>query len=91
MNPEDLMRKYKYGYIFSKDLLERQFVKDLLKENKQLKDNWNEVKKDLRKIRQLTFTKYNKNEWENCLSFNDDIEPILDKMKELEQESDNIE
>lgn len=39
MNPEDLMRKYKYGYIFSKDLLERQFVKDLLKENKQLKEN----------------------------------------------------
>lgn len=39
MNPEDLMKKYKYGYIFSKDLLERQFVKDLLKENKQLKEN----------------------------------------------------
>lgn len=32
MNPEDLMRKYKYGYMFSKDLLESQFVKDLLKE-----------------------------------------------------------
>ena len=33
MNPEDLMRKYKYGYVSSKGLLERQFVKDLLKEN----------------------------------------------------------
>lgn len=39
MNPEDLMRKYKYGYVSSKGLLERQFVKDLLKENKQLKEN----------------------------------------------------
>lgn len=38
MNPEDLMRKYKYGYMFSKDLLESQFVKDLLKENKKQKE-----------------------------------------------------
>lgn len=57
----------------------------------QLEDNWNEVKKGLRKIRQLTFTKYNKNEWENCLSFNDDIEPLIEKMKELERGSDSNE
>lgn len=54
-------------------------------------DNWNKIKEDLIKIRQLTFTKYNKNEWENCLSFNDDIEPILDKMKELEGSDSNVE
>ena len=46
-----------------------------------LKDNWNELKEDLIKIRQLTFTKYKKNEWENCLSFNDDILPLIEKMK----------
>lgn len=63
----------------------------LKKENKQLKDNWNKLKEDLIKIRQLTFTKYNKNEWENCLSFNDDILPLIEKMKELEQGSDNDE
>ena len=70
----------------------------LKKENKQLKiqisareevcnrleSNWNNLKEDLIKIRQLTFTKYNKNEWKNCLSFNDDILPLIEKMKELE-------
>lgn len=63
----------------------------LKKENKKLKDNWNKLKEDLIKIRQLTFTKYNKNEWENCLSFNDDILPLFKKMKELEQGSDSDE
>lgn len=56
---------------------------------KRLKDNWNKLKKDLIKIRQLTFTKYNKNEWANCLSFNDDILPLIKKMKELEKGDDN--
>ena len=63
----------------------------LKKENERLKYNWNELKEDLIKIRQLTFTKYNKNEWENCLSFNDDILPLIEKMKELEQGSDSNE
>lgn len=49
-----------------------------------LLNNWNKLKEDLRKIRDLTFTKYNKNEWENCLSFNDDILPLIEKMQELE-------
>ena len=75
----------------------------LKKENKQLKiqisareevcnrleSNWNKLKEDLIKIRQLTFTKYNKNEWENCLSFNDDILPLIEKMKELEGSDSN--
>mgnify|MGYP002766672432 CR=1 FL=1 len=47
MNPEDLMRKYKYGYMFSKDLLESQFVKDLLKENKKQKEVIDKANKKL--------------------------------------------
>lgn len=62
---------------------------ELLKENERLKDNCNKLKEDLIKIRQLTFTKYNKNEWENCLSFNDDILPLIEKMKELEGSASN--
>lgn len=38
MVAKDLMRKYKYGYIHSYELLEEPFVKDLLKENQELKD-----------------------------------------------------
>lgn len=55
----------------------------------QYKCNWNKLKDELRQIRQSTFTKYGKNEWENCLSFNDDILPLIKKMQELEQGSDN--
>ena len=43
----------------------------------------NELEKDLYKIRELTFKKYNSNEWDNCLSFNDDILPVVNKLKEL--------
>lgn len=56
-----------------------------------LEDNWDELKEDLIKIRQLTFTKYNKNEWANCLSFNGDILPLIKKMQEIEQGSDSNE
>lgn len=66
-------------------------MQTLLKENKQLKDNWDIIKQEILKIRQSTFSKYNSNEWNNCLSFNDDIEPILNKMQELEQGSDSNE
>lgn len=31
----------------------------------------------LKEIRQSTFTKYNSNEWNNCLSYNDDLLPLL--------------
>lgn len=41
MNAEQLMRKYKYGYVHSKELLEEPFVKDLIKENKQQTINRN--------------------------------------------------
>lgn len=66
-------------------------TENLQQENKQLKDNWNKLKEELIKIRQLTFTKYNKNEWANCLSFNDDILPLIKKMQEKEQGSDSNE
>lgn len=36
----------------------------------------NELEKGICKIRQSTFTKYNSNEWDNCLSYNDDIKPL---------------
>lgn len=64
-------------------------IENLQQENKQLKDNWNIIKQEMLKIRQSTFSKYNSNEWENCLSFNDDIKPILDKMQELEGSDSN--
>lgn len=44
MIAKDLMRKYKYGYVHSCKLLEEPFVKDLLKENQELKNNWNKLK-----------------------------------------------
>ena len=37
MIPEDLMRKYKYGYVHSCEMLNEPFVKDLIKENQDLK------------------------------------------------------
>lgn len=86
-----LDEEYGCSYTRLEELHDFYFEKycDLKQENKQLKDNWNKLKKDLIKIRQLTFTKYNKNEWANFLSFNDDILPLIKKMEELEQGSDS--
>lgn len=42
MIPEDLMRKYKYGYVHSCEMLNEPFVKDLIKENRKLKDQQKE-------------------------------------------------
>lgn len=39
MIQEDLIRKYKYGYVHSCKLLREPFVKDLLKENQKLKEH----------------------------------------------------
>ena len=38
MIAEDLMRKYKYGYVHSCKLLEEPFIKTLLKENQESKE-----------------------------------------------------
>lgn len=47
MIPEDLMRKYKYGYVHSCEMLNEPFVKDLLKENQNLKKQQKEFIEDL--------------------------------------------
>lgn len=97
-----LVNKYNEVYKENKQLQEElkytigivehnRIISEKNKKIHQLKDNWNVLKEDLRKIRELTFTKYNKNEWENCLSFNDDILPLIKKMQELEQGSDSNE
>lgn len=69
------------------DQSDKYFVErtELYRENQRLNNIIDELEKDLWKVRQLTFTKYNSNEWNNCLSFNDDIKPILDKLKELKE------
>ena len=45
MIAEDLMRKYKYGYVHSCKLLEEPFIKTLLKENQELKKQLEEYRK----------------------------------------------
>ena len=42
MIPEDLMREYKYGYVHSCEMLNEPFVKDLIKENQELKNQLEE-------------------------------------------------
>ena len=44
-----------------------------------------ELEKDLWAVRRLTFTKYYSNEWNNCLSFNEDILPIINKIQKLKE------
>ena len=58
-------------------------TKPLYKRINELENIIDEIVKELWKVRQTTFTKYKSNEWNNCLSFNDDIEPIIDKIKKL--------
>ena len=45
MIAEDLMRKYKYGYVHSCKLLEEPFIKDLLEENQKLKKQLEELER----------------------------------------------
>lgn len=57
------------------------------KDEKQLnryEDNWNKLKEHLWNLRNIAFTKEFGNEWNNCLSFNEDVLPIINKMQELE-------
>ena len=62
-----------------------EIIIDLQQENKQLKDNWNYIKKMLKEVRQ---EKFNVNGY--CGTCTDvDIDFLLNKMKELEQGSDN--
>lgn len=64
----------------------RKNVFENLKEIERLNNIINELEKELYELRNLTFTKYKSNEWNNCLSWEDDIKPILDKLNELRGE-----
>lgn len=64
-----------------------QLIEQLQQENKQLKDNWNYIKKMLKEVRQ---EKFNVNGY--CGTCTDvDINFLLNKMQELEQGSDSNE
>lgn len=45
MIAEELMKKYNYGYVHSCELLGEAFVKDLLKENQELKRQFKKTKR----------------------------------------------
>ena len=61
-----------------------EYIANLQQENKQLKDNWNYIKKMLKEVRQ---EKFNVNGY--CGTCTDvDIDFLLNKMQELEQGSD---
>ena len=88
MIAEDLMRKYKYGYVHSCKLLEEPFIKTLLKENQLLKKQLEEANKKL-----YLCIKYLEDEIKSCeavsdLLFNSNKEmkvykEILQKYKEI--------
>lgn len=46
MIAEELMKKYNYGYVHSCELLGEAFVKDLLKENRELKKQFKKTKRN---------------------------------------------
>ena len=58
-------------------------IKTILKENKQLKDNWNELRK------WIVYNKHNENTEQHYLVV--DYGTLLGKMRELEQGSDSNE
>lgn len=59
---------------------------EILKENKQLKDNWNKLKEWLKEYKEGT---YGLGSYETGLS--DGLGDVIKKMQELEQESDSNE
>lgn len=68
MIPEDLMREYKYGYVHSCEMLNEPFVKDLIKENRELDKENNKLvaKLNKNKILQNEFRKWLENEIKEC-------------------------
>ena len=62
-------------------------IKELKQENKQLKDNWNKLKKQLEE--ELTEGRSIENQW--LMGCYDQIKEILNKMQELERGSDSNE
>ena len=53
MIPEDLMRKYKYGYVHSCEILNEPFIKDLIKENQELKKQLEESRLNHKQLKDL--------------------------------------
>ena len=64
MIADDLMRKYKYGYVHSCNMLNEPFVKDLIKENQELNKENDRLaaKLNKNKILQNEFRKWLENE-----------------------------
>ena len=64
MIADDLMRKYKYGYVHSCNMLNEPFVKDLIKENQELKNQQKEfiewLESEIERIPTLTTFFYNR-------------------------------
>lgn len=68
MIPEDLMKKYKYDYVHSFEMLNGPFVKDLIKENQELNKENDRLaaKLNKNKILQNEFRKWLEDEIKEC-------------------------
>ena len=80
---------YQDMYLYLKNMLELQ--QDIEKANKVIEV----IEKEIWKIREKTFHKKDKdgqicNEWVDCLSFNDDVKPLINKIKELKGDKNEI-
>lgn len=73
MIAEELMKKYNYGYVHSCELLGEAFVKDLLKENRELKKKLKKQQKEF-----MTFLEDNWKETQDIWYIK-----ILNKFKEI--------
>ena len=85
MNKEELIGKLQMVYVGDKNALNeligyydglKTIIVELQQENKQLKDNWNELK-------EYTQEKYDNPSWASC-----GARYVLEKMQELEQGKD---
>lgn len=80
MVTEDLMRKYKYGYVHSCKLLEEPFIKDLLKENQELKKQLEEKQNPFKGI----FAQVNDDTLlRDCGNMNAEINELKNQQKEF--------
>ena len=71
MIPEDLMRKYKYGYVHSCEMLNEPFVKDLIKENQELKVQINKAIENSNKLLKFINQNFMSNDGFKQFSFKD--------------------
>ena len=83
MIAEDLMRKYKYGYVHSCKLLEEPFIKTLLKENQLLKKQLEEANKKL----YLCTPETPQNIHKKYVSYVDLVNEMYELKKQLENNS----